>query len=55
MSMALDEWIDSIVRDVAEIPDRNSPDDNPEMMLVTEKELRAILEDRCIEINLTIE
>lgn len=32
-----------IVRDVAEIPDRCSPDDQPEMMLVTSDELTAIV------------
>jgi hypothetical protein len=51
----VDSWIDSIVRDVSEIPDRNSPDDNPDMMLVTEKELRDIISDHCIEIGLEIE
>lgn len=30
---------------VAEIPDRTSPDDQPEMMLVTPNELRNIVED----------
>lgn len=30
---------------VAEIPDRTSPDDQPEMMLVTPEELRRIVED----------
>ena len=32
-----------IVRDVAEIPDRCSPDDQPEMMLVTSDELTHIV------------
>lgn len=32
-----------IVRDVAEIPDRCSPDDQPEMMLVTSDELTDIV------------
>lgn len=40
------EVIDLIVRDVAEIPDRNSPEGQPEMMLVTDAELRAIIEKR---------
>jgi hypothetical protein len=48
-------WIDSIVQKVQEIPDRNSPEDQPEMMLVTDAELRAILEDACSEICLVIE
>jgi hypothetical protein len=44
----MEDWIDSVVRDVAEIPDRNSPDDNPDMMLVTGGELRAIILGRCV-------
>ena len=35
--------IDSIVRQVAELPDRNSPEDWPEAMLVTQDELAVIL------------
>jgi hypothetical protein len=35
--------IQAILRDVAELPDRNSPDDSPDMMLVTSEELRVIL------------
>lgn len=37
------ELIADIIRDVAELPDRNSPDDWPEAMLVTADELRDIL------------
>lgn len=37
-------WIDDVLRDVAELPDRNSPADWPEAMLVTAPELRQILE-----------
>jgi hypothetical protein len=48
-------WIDSILRKVAELPGRYSPEDKPDLMLVSENELRAILEDACEEINLTIE
>ena len=36
--------IDRIVREVAELPDRESPEDHPEMMLVTAIELRSIIE-----------
>ncbi len=32
-----------IVRDVAELPDRTSPEDQPDMMLVTSDELTAIV------------
>ena len=35
-----------IVRDVAELPDRNSPEDWPEAMIVTGEELRSIVVDR---------
>lgn len=37
------EVIEGVIRDVAELPDRTSPADWPEAMLVTEAELRAIL------------
>lgn len=37
-------WIDKILREVAELPDRNSPEDNPDAMLVTAAELRHIIE-----------
>lgn len=37
------EWIDNVLRDVAELPDRNSPKDWPEAMLVTGAELRQII------------
>lgn len=51
----VENWIDSIVQDVAQLPDRNSPDDQSEMMLVSGNELRDIISDRCIEIGLEIE
>lgn len=35
--------IDDIIQDVAELPDRTSPADQPEMMLVSAEELRSIL------------
>jgi len=47
-------WIDSILRKVVELPGRDSPEDKPDFMLVSDKELRAILEDACEEINLTM-
>lgn len=37
--------IDRIIREVAELPDRSSPEDWPEAMLVTSDELRSILTD----------
>lgn len=38
-----EEQIAACVRAVAELPDRNSPEDMPDMMLVTAEELAAIL------------
>lgn len=38
--------IEEIIRDVAELGDRESPEDQPEMMLVSAEELREILEER---------
>lgn len=40
------ELVDAIIRDVAELPDRSSPEDWPEAMLVTGSELRRIIENR---------
>lgn len=37
------EWIDSVLREFAELPDRNSPEGWPEAMLVTGAELRQII------------
>lgn len=41
------DWIDLLIRDLCEIPDRNSPDDQPEMLVVTASEIRAVIEIRC--------
>ena len=38
------DWINDVLRDVAELPDRNSPAERPEAMLVTAQELHQILE-----------
>jgi hypothetical protein len=38
------DWINAAVRDVAELPDRDSPDGQPDMMLVSADELRVIIE-----------
>ena len=46
------ETITKIVRDVAELPDRTSPDDQPDMMLVTAEELQAILARHFSNMNL---
>jgi hypothetical protein len=39
------ELIERIILLVAELPGRSSPDDQPNMMLVTDAELREILSD----------
>jgi len=36
-------WINKVIQRVAELPDRTSPQDWPEAMLVTADELRVIL------------
>jgi hypothetical protein len=41
--MITDALADTIVREVAELPDRTSPADWPEAMLVTADELRSIV------------
>lgn len=38
-----DDWITSVIRHVAELPDRSSPAGQPDMLLVTAEELRSIL------------
>lgn len=37
------DWINNVVRDIAELPDRDSPPDQPDMMLVTVNELHDII------------
>lgn len=39
------DWIDGVVLDIAELPDRNSPPGQPDMMLVTAEELRKAIDD----------
>ena len=43
MTTNTDKLAAQICRDVAELPDRNSPEDWPEAMLVTHDELQAIV------------
>lgn len=38
--------IDDIIRDVSELPDRTSPDNQPDMMLVSADELHTIIDHR---------
>lgn len=40
---AAPDWISDVVRDVAELPDRDSPEGQPDMMLVTVNELHDII------------
>ena len=37
------EWIDEVIRDIAEMDDRDSPPEWPEAMLVTADELKEII------------
>lgn len=41
----MEDLIERIVKRIAELPDRSSPDDWPEAMLVTAEELDFILRD----------
>lgn len=43
-----DQFVNAVLRDVAELPDRTRPDDAPEIMLVTSEELKTIL---CARLN----
>jgi hypothetical protein len=40
---ALTRLIDDVVREVSELPGRTSPEDAPDMMLVTAEELKTIM------------
>lgn len=44
-----DQFVNAVLRDVAELPDRTSPEDEPDMMLVTAEELKTILCTRLSE------
>lgn len=44
-----DQFVNAVIRDVAELPDRTSPDGEPDMMLVTAEELKTILCTRLSE------
>lgn len=48
-----DDWkrAAKICREVAELPDRTSPDDNADFMLVTAEELSSILAEAFAEIR----
>ncbi len=40
------DWISRLTIDICELPDRTSPEDYPEHMLVTGKELRELIQRR---------
>lgn len=42
---AIRQFVERVILRVAELPGRSSPDDMPEMMLVSDAELREILLD----------
>lgn len=42
-AVELEKTIERILRDSCELPDRNSPEDQPEMLLITVEELDMIL------------
>ena len=42
----IDSLINIVIRDVAELPDRTSPEDWPDAMIVTSDELEEILTNR---------
>lgn len=41
----LDRLAGKVIQEVSELPDRTSPEDQPEMMLVSADELRGIVRD----------
>lgn len=38
------DWIDKAIRDLCELPDRSSPEDDPEAIVATPGEIRAAIE-----------
>lgn len=38
------DWIDKAIRDLCELPDRSSPEDDPDAILATPSEMRAAIE-----------
>jgi hypothetical protein len=41
----MNDWIAFVVRDLCEIPDRDSPENAPEMLLVSAEEIRAAIQN----------
>lgn len=54
MTTVADDFMTDVIRDIAELPDRTSPPDAPDMMLVTAEELRAILTNRFMALGLKL-
>jgi hypothetical protein len=46
MNSEIENFINSVIGDVSELPDRTSPEDEPDMMLVTADELKTIILER---------
>lgn len=44
--VSAEKFARSVLQDVAELPDRTSPEDQPEMLLVTEHELFDIIVEK---------
>ena len=42
----MSDWIDFVVRDLCEIPDRDSPENAPEMIMASAEEIRAAIQNR---------
>ncbi|TXT39206.1 MAG: hypothetical protein FD135_2356 [Comamonadaceae bacterium] len=40
------DWIDLVIRDLCELPDRSSPVDDPDAIVATPAEIRAAIEVR---------
>ena len=38
------DWIDKAIRDLCELPDRSSQEDDPEAIVATPSEIRAAIE-----------
>jgi len=53
VSTISDKVLDAIVLDIAELPDRSSPEDWPEAMLVTAEELKSIIRGNIEDAALT--
>ena len=52
--MDANRFLDDVIRDVSELPDRTSPARRPDLMVVTADELRAILIARFEQLGLEL-